>query len=69
MKTDHRQREQLDLFTWADSKPSNVINAKARFEAKVMAFVVGIINGQLPPTRDGKVIAPQFRRDLDRGAA
>lgn len=30
---------QMDLFQWADSRPSNVIDARPQFEAKVIAFV------------------------------
>jgi hypothetical protein len=48
---------QLDLFRWAESKPSNVIDARPRFEARVIAFVERmIITNQLPPHVDGQVI-------------
>jgi hypothetical protein len=60
---------QLDLFIWADHKQNNVIDATARFEARVMSLMFGMINGHPPPIRDGKLIEAQFRRDIDRGAA
>ena len=49
--------DQMNLFTWADAKPSNVIDARARFEAKVLAMVQQMITTNcLPPRIDGKVI-------------
>ena len=50
--------KQLNLFEWADSKPSNVIDARARFEARVVAFVeLMLATNRLPPHIDGKVIS------------
>lgn len=54
--------KQLDLFTWADNKPSNVIDARWRFEAKVISLVEGMICGRLPPQRDGKLITSPIKR-------
>ncbi len=67
MKTKHA--DQLDLFVWAETKPNNVIDAKAKFENRTMAFVIGMMNGHLPPVKDGMLIQAQFGRDIDRGAA
>ncbi|MBO9168341.1 hypothetical protein [Rhizobium sp. L245/93] len=61
--------EQLDLFKWAEQRPSSVIDCRWRFEAKVIALVEGMINGRLPPQVDGKLIEPKFGRDMERGAA
>lgn len=54
---------QLDLFTWAENKPSNVIDSRWRFELKVEALVRDMIDGRMPPQIDGKVITPTFRRE------
>ncbi len=60
--------KQLDLFTWADTRPSNVIDARARFEARVIAFVqIMIETNRLLPHVDGKVIRPEFEKK--KGAA
>lgn len=49
--------KQLDLFAWAYSRPSNVIDARPRFEAKVLDMVKQMIaTNRLPPHIDGKVI-------------
>lgn len=54
---------QLDLFVWADSKPSNVIDSRWRFERKVEALVRDMLDGRMPPQIDGQVIKPAFRRE------
>lgn len=54
---------QLDLFVWADNKPSNVIDSRWRFERKVEALVRNMLDGRLPPLINGKVITPEFRRE------
>lgn len=54
---------QLDLFTWAENKPSNVIDSRWRFERKVEALVRDMLSGRMPPQIDGKVITPTFRRE------
>jgi len=52
--------KQLNLFEWADSKPSNVIDGRPRFEARVVAFVeLMLTTNRLPPHVDGKVIPIQ----------
>ncbi|SSC73060.1 unnamed protein product [Ciceribacter sp. T2.26MG-112.2] len=61
--------KQLDLFTWADNKPSNVIDARWRFEAKVIALVEGMISGRMPPKRDGQLIASPIKRRENPGEA
>ena len=54
---------QLDLFDWADKRPSNVINSRWRFEAKVEALVRDMLDGRLPPEKQGEVIRPdRFHR-------
>ncbi len=48
---------QLDLFAWAETRPSNVIDARAQFEARVITFVLTMIEtNRLLPHIDGKVI-------------
>ncbi len=50
--------KQITLFEWADARPSNVIDSRWRFEAKVEALVRNMLDGRLPPQIDGKVIKP-----------
>ena len=48
---------QMDLIAWANCRPTNVIDARPRFEAKVAALVIQMITtNKLPPHVDGKVI-------------
>ncbi|QIB37002.1 hypothetical protein G3A56_02500 [Rhizobium oryzihabitans] len=54
---------QLDLFTWADNKPSNVIDSRWRFERKVEALVRSMLDGRMPPQINGQVITHAFRRE------
>ena len=61
--------KQLDLFVWAESRPSNVIDARWKFEAKVMALVEGMLNGRVPPHVDGQIITGRIRRDRQPGEA
>lgn len=62
--------KQLDLFTWADSRPSNIIDARARFEAKVCAMVQQMLaTNELPPHVDGKVIRAAFPSHGERDVA
>jgi len=50
---------QLDLFTWADAKPSNVIDAMPRLIRKAaMELIYGIPNKQ----GDGKVARLEERK-------
>ena len=59
--------KQMDLFQWADNRPSNVIDARARFEARVFAFVQQMITtNRLPPNIESKIINPvKFQRERD----
>ncbi len=60
--------KQLDLFVWADTKPSNVIDARHHFEARVVAIVQSMLATNRPPAHvDGKVIKHEF--SATRGAA
>jgi len=54
---------QLDLFTWADNKPSNVIDSRWRFERKIETLVRNMLDGRLPPQINGQLITPEFRRE------
>lgn len=56
---------QLDLFVWADSKPSNVIDSRWRFERKVEALVRDMLDGRMPPQINGEVITPKVWREKD----
>lgn len=61
--------KQLDLFVWAENRPSNVIDARWKFEAKVMALVEGMLNGRVPPRVEGQIITGRIRRDRQPGEA
>jgi hypothetical protein len=49
-----RCADQLDLFLWADTKPSNVIDAKEAFWRKA---ALDVINPPRRPADGGKVIS------------
>lgn len=51
---------QLDLFAWADSRPSNVINARGKFEKRIVELGVAMARGRVP-FRNGDVV-PFIRR-------
>jgi hypothetical protein len=55
--------KQLNLFAWADTRPSNVIDSRWRFERKVEALVRDMLDGRMPPQIDGKVITPAFGKE------
>lgn len=64
--------KQLNLFEWADAKPSNIIDARPRFEAKIVAFVEQLIaTNRLPPHTDAQIVPIQPPRGAGgkRGAA
>lgn len=46
---------QLDLFAWAASQPTNVIQARQRFEERTVALAIALARGGVPKLR-GKVI-------------
>ena len=39
---------QLDLFAWADAKPSNVIQARETFDRRAIDVVIAFGDGRLP---------------------
>ena len=50
-------KQRMDLFESSDDRPPNVIDARAMFEAKVIAMVRQMIaTNELPPQKDGQVI-------------
>ncbi|RWX74449.1 hypothetical protein EPK99_25020 [Neorhizobium lilium] len=54
--------KQLDLFKWAENRPTNVIPAQARFQDRAIAFVRQVMaSGEMPAPIDGKVIEHEFR--------
>lgn len=57
--------KQLDLFQWAETRPSSVVNAQGRFQDRAIAFVRQIMAANaMPPHTNGEVInPPQFRRE------
>ena len=54
---------QLDLFVWAENRPSTVIDSRWRFEQKVEALVRDMLDGRMPPQIEGQVITPTFKRE------
>ena len=50
--------KQLDLLDWAESRPSNVIDSRRRFEAKIETLVRNMLDGRMPPEKEGELIRP-----------
>jgi hypothetical protein len=63
---DHQQ--QLELFEWADSRPTAVvIDARPKIERRIRAYVVWLAMNDIDPDR-GET-AKVLRLDRTRGAA
>jgi hypothetical protein len=56
---------QLNLFTWADTQPSNVIQAREIFDRRTTEVVVALAVGHVP-FRNGEVVP--FARRASAGA-
>ncbi|MND69451.1 hypothetical protein D3C80_609270 [compost metagenome] len=56
---------QLNLFTWADTQPSNVIQAQEIFDRRTIDVVVALAVGHVP-FRNGEVVP--FTRRASAGA-
>lgn len=55
--------KQLDLFHWAETKSSNIIDSRWRFIRKAEAQLMAIACGYIPTEKDGQLITPQFKRE------
>lgn len=63
--------KQLCLFEWANNRPSNVIDGREQFEARMTAYCLSIFAGHRPANSGGLVVplATADRADDERGAA
>jgi hypothetical protein len=49
--------EQLDLFAWAESRPTAlIIDGRPRFDRKIVAFFGALVRGYEPPYRETEII-------------
>lgn len=50
--------QQLDLFAWAENRPtpSNIINAMPQLRRKAEAYLWGVLTKTLPPEHDDCVV-------------
>ncbi|NTA46871.1 hypothetical protein G6L34_02030 [Agrobacterium tumefaciens] len=56
---------QLDLFAWADARPSTIIDAREKFDRRAVDLAIALAVGHVP-FRNGEVVA--FARRASAGA-
>ena len=53
---------QLDLFTWSENRPSNLIDRRELFQRKIVSLLGAMLDGESLPEKNGDVVQLAQRR-------